>query len=174
MYCYWNLVHRIPAVVKVGTVSSLAAPGAVVMTVSCATGEALSTYLNRRTPRSCGRYFLKHLILYPVCMLGILLWFYWTHAIIYVSWRFLTKFYDMCNPEILCNCLFYLLFTCTLSEMMNKRCPINQSLKPRQDGRRFPDGTFERIFLNENVIILIKISLKFLLVQLTISQLWFR
>ena len=84
MYCYWNLVHRIPAVVKVGTVSSLAAPGAVVMTVSCATGAALSTYSNRRTPRPCGRYFLKHLILYPVCMLGILLWFYWTHAIIYV------------------------------------------------------------------------------------------
>ena len=50
---------------------------------------------------------------------------------IYVSWRFLTKFYDMCNPEILCNCLFYLLFTCTLSEMMNKRCPINQSIKQR-------------------------------------------
>ena len=47
---------------------------------------------------------------------------------IYVSWRFLTKFYDMCNPEILCNCLFYLSFTCTLSEMMNKRCPINQSI----------------------------------------------
>ena len=47
---------------------------------------------------------------------------------IYVSWRFLTKFYDMCNPEILCNCLFYSLFTCTLSEMMNKRCPINQSI----------------------------------------------
>ena len=51
------------------------------------------------------------------------------HICIYVSWRFLTKFYDMCNPEILCNCLFYLLFTCTLSEMMNKRCPINQSSK---------------------------------------------
>ena len=31
----------------------------------------------------------------------------------------------------------------------------------RQDGSRFPDDTFERIFLNENVIILIKISLKF-------------
>ena len=60
-------MHRIPAVVKVGTVSSLAAPGAVVMTVSCATGEALSTYLNRRTPRSCGRYFFK--TSYPVsCM----------------------------------------------------------------------------------------------------------
>ena len=35
------------------------------------------------------------------------------------------------------------------------------TLRSRQDGRRFPDDTFERIFLNENVIILIKISLKF-------------
>ena len=35
------------------------------------------------------------------------------------------------------------------------------TLRPRQDGRRFPDDTFERIFLNENAIILIKISLKF-------------
>ena len=35
------------------------------------------------------------------------------------------------------------------------------TLRLRQDGRRFPDDTFERIFLKENVIILIKISLKF-------------
>ena len=35
------------------------------------------------------------------------------------------------------------------------------TLRPRQDGRHFPDNTFERIFLKENVIILIKISLKF-------------
>ena len=35
------------------------------------------------------------------------------------------------------------------------------TLRPRQDGRRFPDDTFKRIFLKENVIILIKISLKF-------------
>ena len=35
------------------------------------------------------------------------------------------------------------------------------SLRPRQDGRHFPDGIFKRIFLNENVWILIKISLKF-------------
>ena len=35
------------------------------------------------------------------------------------------------------------------------------TLRPRQDGRRFPDDTFERIFLIENVIILIKISLMF-------------
>ena len=35
------------------------------------------------------------------------------------------------------------------------------TLRPRQDGRRFTDDTFERIFLNENFIVLIKISLKF-------------
>ena len=35
------------------------------------------------------------------------------------------------------------------------------SLRPRQNGRRFADDTFKRIFLNETVWILIKISLKF-------------
>ena len=35
------------------------------------------------------------------------------------------------------------------------------TLKPRQNGRRFADGTFKRIFLNENIRISIKISLKF-------------
>ena len=34
-------------------------------------------------------------------------------------------------------------------------------MRPRKDGRRCPDGTFERIFLKD-VIILIKISLKFI------------
>ena len=34
-------------------------------------------------------------------------------------------------------------------------------LKPRQDGRYFPDDIFKCIFLNEKVLILIKISLKF-------------
>ena len=34
-----------------------------------------------------------------------------------------------------------------------------KTLRLRQDGRRFPDDTFERIFLKENVVILIKISL---------------
>ena len=38
---------------------------------------------------------------------------------------------------------------------------VVNTLRLRQDGRRFPDDTFERIFLKENVIILIKISLKF-------------
>ena len=35
------------------------------------------------------------------------------------------------------------------------------TLRPRRNGRRFADDTFKRIFLNENVRISIKISLKF-------------
>ena len=38
---------------------------------------------------------------------------------------------------------------------------ILNTLRPRQDGRHFADDTFKRIFLNENVRIAIKISLKF-------------
>ena len=35
------------------------------------------------------------------------------------------------------------------------------TLRPRQNGRRYTDDTFKRIFLNDNVRISIKISLKF-------------
>ena len=35
------------------------------------------------------------------------------------------------------------------------------TLRPRKNGRRFADDTFKRIFFNENVRILMKISLKF-------------
>ena len=35
------------------------------------------------------------------------------------------------------------------------------TLRPRENGRRFADDTFKRLFLNENVRISIKISLKF-------------
>ena len=35
------------------------------------------------------------------------------------------------------------------------------TLRPRQNGRHIPDDTFKRIFVNENVTILIEISLKF-------------
>ena len=38
---------------------------------------------------------------------------------------------------------------------------VSNSLRLRQNGRRFADDNFECIFLNENVRILIKISLKF-------------
>ena len=35
------------------------------------------------------------------------------------------------------------------------------TLRPRKNGRYFPDDIFKRIFLNENVLISIKISPKF-------------
>ena len=35
------------------------------------------------------------------------------------------------------------------------------TLRPRQNGRRFADDIFKRIFLNENVCIAIKFALKF-------------
>ena len=40
------------------------------------------------------------------------------------------------------------------------RIPIN-TLRPRQNGRLFADDTFKRIFLNENIRISFKISLRF-------------
>ena len=39
---------------------------------------------------------------------------------------------------------------------------IFNTLRPRQNGRRFPDDIFKYIFLNENVWISLKISLKFI------------
>ena len=49
-------------------------------------------------------------------------------------------------------------------ERLSTESIINQfnTLWPRQNGRRFADDTFKRIFLNKNVRISIKISLKFL------------
>ena len=47
------------------------------------------------------------------------------------------------------------------------------TLRPRQNGRHFPDDIFKCIFLNENVSITIKFSLKFPRAKLTIFQHWF-
>ena len=43
----------------------------------------------------------------------------------------------------------------------NYRSNNINTLRPRQNGRHFPDDIFKRIFLNENVWISLKISLKF-------------
>ena len=51
-----------------------------------------------------------------------------------------------------CNYLHYIL---------QYRTTLFNTLRPRQNGRRFADDTFKRIFLNENVWISITISLKF-------------
>ena len=50
--------------------------------------------------------------------------------------------------------------SCFWSRVTTGKCPMFNTLRPRQNGRRFADDTFERIFLNEKVRILIKISLK--------------
>ena len=44
----------------------------------------------------------------------------------------------------------------------NKGKDLFNTLRPRQDGLHFPDDIFNCIFLNENVLISIKISLKFI------------
>ena len=43
---------------------------------------------------------------------------------------------------------------------LHERWPFN-TLRPKQNGRRFADNTFKRIFFNESVRISIRISLKF-------------
>ena len=45
--------------------------------------------------------------------------------------------------------------------MASKQELCINTLRPRQNGRHFADDTFKYIFLNENVIILAKVSLKF-------------
>ena len=72
--------------------------------------------------------------------------FYTDHNISCISYLFSS---DRAHLEHKVSCLAHAL-------MM----PIN-TLRPRQNGRHFPDDIFKRIFLNENVWIWLKISLKF-------------
>ena len=62
-----------------------------------------------------------------------------------------------CPPSSLCLCFVHAYF---YPQPMLIMWNLN-TLRPRQNGRRFADDTFKRIFLNENVRISIKISLKF-------------
>ena len=39
---------------------------------------------------------------------------------------------------------------------------VSDPLRPRQNGHHFADGSFKCIFLNENVLISIKVSMKFI------------
>ena len=53
-------------------------------------------------------------------------------------------------------CSAWVLHICTSTWRL-----VFNSLRPRQNGRHFPDDIFQCIFLNENVCISLKISLKF-------------
>ena len=73
------------------------------------------------------------------------------------SWRLFTSFLGLTLKKISkVTCGFPHKWSVTV-----KAFPFHNVLRPRQHGRRFADDTFKRLFLNENVIISIKISLKF-------------
>ena len=104
------------------------------MTVSCATCEACRLIWTCKHHAPVWSLFLNILfciktpVIRFICMLGIFYCAFIEHMLLYMYICILTvlaKFYYMCDPEMLCHCLFSLLFTCTLSEMMNKICPIN-------------------------------------------------
>ena len=50
---------------------------------------------------------------------------------------------------------------CHWNKNNERSCPFINTLRPRQNGRHFPDDSFKWIFLNENVWISIEVSLKF-------------
>ena len=52
-------------------------------------------------------------------------------------------------------------FTRIMTTLSNAEAHSVNTLRPRQDGRLFPDEIFKSIFFNENVQISIKISLTF-------------
>ena len=79
------------------------------------------------------------------------------HRAIIICWHHPTRVYDIIRKIWHYNLTSHSYQQCRYQSMRKS----NNILRPRQDGRRFPDDTFERIFLKENVIILIKISLKF-------------
>ena len=75
------------------------------------------------------------------------------------SWVFVDMFL---SPPYLMNVEVYNEKPYPVSLMYNsRRCLGINTLRPRQNGRHFPDDNFKCIFLNENVWRSIKISLKF-------------
>ena len=74
------------------------------------------------------------------------------------------------NPPVTYKCCsnkwnLALTFSTSLNKLLNKQLLVIlrhlNTLRPRQEGGHFPDDVFKCIFLNENVWISIKISLRF-------------
>ena len=57
--------------------------------------------------------------------------------------------------------LFQFLYFPVLTLFIPNTSEAFNTLRPRQNGRHFADDIFKRIFVNENILIPIKISLKF-------------
>ena len=88
----------------------------------------------------------------------------WTNVVIYyiVNWKLRNKFqYDFNQNSN--NFIEENTFGNVVCEMLSisSRPQCVNTLRPRQNGRHFADDPFKRIFLNENVRISIKFSLKF-------------
>ena len=74
--------------------------------------------------------------------------------IVYKVWRLVMCLIPMWTPIL--RWISWLISILQISLIM-----IINTLRPRQNGRRFADNTFKHIFMNENVRISIKNSLKF-------------
>ena len=87
-----------------------------------------------------------------------------------VSWYIIT-WTSHCASLIWGSVAAYFFCQCTISSELQ----LLNTLRPRQNGRHFPDDIFKWIFVNENAWISINIHWSlFLGVQLTIFQHWFR
>ena len=93
----------------------------------------------------------------------------------------------LCIPNNNAARLQFGLIPCSVNQMTNQNinnqlikieCHMDteiNTLRPRQNGRHFADSIFKCIFLNENVSIAIKISLKFVPMDpINNIQHWFR
>ena len=83
-----------------------------------------------------------------------------TNKVTMDSWIIYIKYYGVYSTH-LCNDIIILLFSLHVKLQPHHYWGLFNTLRQRQNGRHFADDTFKPIFLNENIQISIKISLKF-------------
>ena len=94
--------------------------------------------------------------------------FYWKHTRFYIKNNriYIFTVHNRFDSALLYEFFIWVLVNISpynsqdVTKMNDKMMSLN-TLRPRQNDRHFADDTFKRIFLNENVRISIKISLKF-------------
>ena len=83
-----------------------------------------------------------------------------THWLPIFSWRQSMYWLSLCKTVFVV-LLSQQYFSAGFWHLPGRREGVINTLRPRQDGRHFADDTFKHFFLNENVGIFIKLSLKF-------------
>ena len=91
---------------------------------------------------------------------------YWCHGAKAPGHQYLQRRLTICSigPPVSYRNILYTGNNIRKRNVILKKIPSSKlfnTLRPKQNGRCFADDTFKRIFLNENVRILIKISLNF-------------